>query len=131
MTCRHKANDPACSSYQDRQGYLQTPIRQETPDPTEYKIVEAAREGTNLILKVLYPNCEKCAFEGNKVLVFLNVTEVQALKWGRIDPHFRGPSRIRVDLEAPSPAARFPASEEGWKDAIAYARLKSGKMSNC
>ena len=55
-------------------------------------------------------------------MVFLDVTELQALKWKKIDPHFRGPKPLAT--EAPSPAARFPGSAAGWSDAINYARSK-------
>ena len=60
-------------------------------------------------------------------MVFLNVTEVQVLKWRRIDPHFRDPAATRKPSEAPPPAARFPATPEGWTDAVAYARSKLGR----
>jgi hypothetical protein len=75
-------------------------------------------------MKVLYPNCSKCAYEGNKVMVFLNVNEVDVLRWRKIDPHFRDPKTSRSSKEAPPPAARFPASKEGWADALAYANSK-------
>ena len=114
-----------------------------TPDKTKYEIVDVAREGPHLTLKVRYPNCALCAYEGVKVLVFLDVAEVAVLKWREIDPHFRPPekppkltpskdgpprpSRTWQRLQetaAPSPAARFPASEQGWNDALAYMRTK-------
>jgi hypothetical protein len=82
------------------------------------------RIGKHLVMKVKYPNCFKCAFEGNKLMVFLNVTEVQVLRWRKIDPHFRPTPLASSAIEAPSPAARFPASPDGWADAIAYARSK-------
>jgi len=82
-------------------------------------------------MKVKYPSCKKCDYEGNKVMVFLNVSEKDILKWKEIDPHFRAPvedqyvkSINREPRKAPSPAARFPASDEGWKDAIEYAKRK-------
>jgi hypothetical protein len=55
-------------------------------------------------------------------MVFLNITEIQALKWKEIDPHFRDDKNTVT--AAPSPAARFPASPQGWSDAIEYARTK-------
>jgi hypothetical protein len=95
-----------------------------TPDASKYIIQQAERVGPHLVLKLLYPNCSRCSYEGNKVLVMLNITEAQALKWRVIDPHFRAPDARTDECEAPSPAARFPASDEGWQDAINYARSK-------
>jgi len=88
--------------------------------------MEVETIGPHLVMKVRYPNCTRCAFEGNKVLVFLRVRPADALKWSRIDPHFRAePGGLRVNLRhAPSPAARFPPTDDGWKDAIAYAKSK-------
>lgn len=101
--------------------------KNKTPDNTQYEIVEIFRVGEHVVLKVLYPNCRKCSYEGNKIMVFLNVSEVQLVKWRVIDPHFReGTSSER---EAPPPAARFPASAEGMEDALAYARSKTGRRT--
>jgi hypothetical protein len=122
MTCRHSPGDPACSS--NRPTYYDPPAPK-TPDAEKYTIEDVARVGANLVLKVNYPNCVLCAYEGTKVLVFLNVTELEALRWKRIDPHFRAPSKVALATEAPSPAARFPASDEGWKDALEYAKART------
>ena len=130
MTCRHGPNYPNCSSSAEgaqraaaeARQIRETELRDRTPDPDEYMIVDVLRVGPHLVLKVKYPSCVKCAFEGLKVMVFLNVTEADALRWRCIDPHFRD-SKVRL-TEAPSPAARFPATPEGWTDAIAYARSK-------
>jgi hypothetical protein len=133
MTCRHATGDPSCSSHPDNvatrqyENEIQERARQEvaqrTPDPDHYEIIEAKRVGDHLVLKVLYPNCKRCAYEGNKVMVFLNVSETDVLKWKKIDPHFRATQRVAK--EAPSPAARFPASPEGWSDAIEFAEKKT------
>jgi hypothetical protein len=118
MTCRHEPGDPNCSSSPNyRRLYESAPA---TPDAASYSIEEVERMGANLVMKVKYPNCARCAYEGVKVLVFLNVTEAQVLKWRKIDPHFRADKA--APHEAPSPAARFPASAEGWQDALGYAR---------
>lgn len=124
MTCRHAKGDPSCSS---TPGYRYDREEPKTPDAEKYYVVDVLRCGEHLVMKVKYPNCASCAYEGNKVLVFLNVTETQALRWRRIDPHFRKASiKGIVDVSsAPSPAARFPASDEGWIDAVEYAKRKS------
>ncbi len=99
-----------------------------TPNPDEYVVEHVQRIGAHLVLQVRYPNCRACAYEGLKTLVLLNVTEYTAMKWRRIDPHFRGPTKVggHVPTEAPSPAARFPGNPEGLADACAYARGKAG-----
>jgi hypothetical protein len=116
MTCRHEDGDPRCTT----RSRTKAPI---TPDAENYEIEQVERVGNNLVMKVKYPNCANCSFEGKKVMVFLNVTEEQALKWKKIDPHFRDSQGLPPSLkEAPSPAARFPASTDGWCDALSYAR---------
>ena len=122
MTCRHERGDPNCSS--NRSSYRDYDTTPATPDASRFSIEEAERVGLHLVLKVKYPNCARCAFEGNKVMVFLNVTELQVLKWKKIDPHFRAPDSTFFPSDAPSPAARFPASPDGWSDALKYARGK-------
>lgn len=98
-----------------------------TPNPDAFSVDEVEQVGDHLVMKVKYPNCAKCAYEGSKVMVFLDVTLKQAIKWRRIDPHFRNPlaTVILTMPEAPSPAARFPASNDGWCDALVYARGKA------
>lgn len=140
MTCRHAKGDPNCSSHPDnvrREAYRESEARRaeleaerasltsKTPDAERYEIVDTVRVGPHLVAKVLYPNCKKCSYEGNKVMVWLNVTEADALRWRRIDPHFRDPQAQRSTREAPGPAARFPASDDGWHDALNYARMKA------
>lgn len=95
-----------------------------SPTPDDYEVEEVEQIDPHLVLRVRYPSCSACAYEGSKVLVILGATPVQAMKWRRIDPHFRDPGKARDAREAPSPAARFPASVEGWTDALAYARGK-------
>ncbi len=150
MICHHTKNDPDCSgngggysrssSNSDEVDKLKAQhaaelaaLRSTTPDPSQYDIVDAAEVNGHLVLKVLYPNCAKCSFEGHKVMVFLECTSLQAMKWRNIDPHFRADVSGRFEGEmkrtAPSPAARFPATAEGWADAIKYAERKSRKDS--
>lgn len=141
--CRHAAGDPNCSSHPDhvrREAYsdlqrdreahqrkvsqLQAQIDALTPDAARYEILQVERVGPHLVVMAQYPNCARCSYEGKKVMVFLDVSETEALRWRKIDPHFRDPQSKKV-TEAPSPAARFPATSEGWGDAICYARGKS------
>jgi hypothetical protein len=140
MTCRHSPGDPNCGSHprnvaarlsEEHQREL-AKVRAAipaTPDSEKYDVVDVQRVDQHLVVKVLYPNCSKCSYEGHKVMVFLNVTEADVLRWRKIDPHFRDPTATRSPREAPTPAARFPASKAGWSDAIAYANGKVGMPS--
>lgn len=92
-----------------------------TPNPDAFEIEESEQIGNHMVLKVKYPNCRQCAYEGSKIMVFLDTSFRDVLRWRRIDPHFRAPTTT-TRSEAPSPVARFPASAGGWADAIAYAR---------
>lgn len=147
MICRHSKGDPNCGSsggssrveYVYRDVPCNKPHKEAgdmvlTPDSKNYDIEAVEKIGPHLVLKVSYPNCKKCAYEGNKVMVFLNTTELDVLRWKEIDPHFRpqkeegtqyAKGALKDPKKAPSPAARFPASDEGWKDAIEYTRTKS------
>lgn len=102
-------------------------LRALTPDANQYAIERVERIGEHLVMQARYPNCKVCAYEGLKTMVFLDVPESAALKWRRIDPHFRLRTTDHFTAhptDAPSPAARFPGSKEGWADAVAYARGK-------
>lgn len=134
MVCRHAPGDPRCGqgardaaaedarSEKRRADRLQKELAAMTasPDSMNYEVEDVKRFGPHILMKVKYPNCKNCAYEGTKIMVFLNVTEVDILKWRKIDPHFRADDPNRPKNEAPSPAARFPGSPEGWMDAQAY-----------
>lgn len=137
MICRHSKNDPSCSSHKDyvdtytptvhtRQSHGFAATDPSSPDSENYVVEEAVAVDQHLVLKVKYPNCSKCSFEGSKVLVLLNVPLIDALKWRKIDPHFKDTKKQpTMPIEAPSPRARFPADAEGWQDALTFAHSKS------
>lgn len=125
--CRHSSGDPSCS----KNGGGAYSYQAASPDSSNFEIEEAEQVGRHLVLRVKYPNCSSCAYEGSKVMVFLNTSPLQAMRWKKIDPHFRAPRSVQPGFhanenprEAPSPAARFPASREGWSDALSYARTR-------
>lgn len=130
MTCRHKPGDPSCSKHPDHPDNPSNMRRRElearTPDKEQYEVVQFQRIGAHVVMKVRYPNCARCAYEGNKVMVYLNVTEADILRWRVMDPHFADPKVKRDVREAPAPAARFPANDQGWQDALDYVALKPG-----
>lgn len=127
MTCRHILGDPSCSGYPSyvkkqeaqKNAEIAEELLKRTPNPDDYEIVDAKPVCGNLVIKAQYSSCVNCSFDAMKVMVFLDVDMVAALKWRRIDPHFD--DKPRTAREAPSPAARFPATEQGWKDAVKYA----------
>lgn len=94
-----------------------------SPNPDEFRIVDYEQIDKHLVIKVRYPSCKRCSYDQCKVMVFLSVSLKVALAWTRIDPHFREDED--VGLAMPSPVARFPASVEGWADAVAFARSKA------
>lgn len=153
MTCRHSAGDPNCGSspegarrvaeysmqserastkkqveqLQVENSILRAQIAAASPDAARFEIDEIEAVGPHVVVKVLFPNCAQCAYEGKKVLVYLGVTLKDVIKWRRLVPHFRAETKPRAASEAPSPAARFPASAEGWTDALAWAASKGRK----
>lgn len=101
---------------------LRLKLAAQTPDPKNYEILEAEVFGENLVIKAKFPNCASCSYEGVKVLVYLNTTTLQALKWKELDPHFRPLGSKSLPNSAPSPDARFPASPAGWMMACELAK---------
>jgi len=63
MTCRHNYGDPSCSSYQSHVEQAKKLIAADSPDSSKYEVLAAHRDGPHLVLKVKYPNCEKCSYE--------------------------------------------------------------------
>lgn len=142
MTCRHKdrINNPECSSYRtpdeqlanakDAVESLKTKFKLvDTPDAANFEIEDLWElQGTKMtcvVLKVRYPSCAKCSFEGVKVMVF-DVSTKDVVRWREIDPHFRE-TATGSPKHAPSPVARFPG--DAWEHAKAYAYLRAqGKL---
>ena len=136
MTCRHSdpINNPSCGSYRTPEEQVGMAERQiedlrkkfkipTSPDSGEFEIEDHLQVGQHLLLKVKYPSCTKCSFEGSKVMVFLNCDVGRVLRWKEVDPHFRDKDPKPDPRRAPSPDARFPATEIGWQHAIEYARI--------
>ncbi len=127
MTCHHGPNDRSCSSHRDYvaphsyANSYSTPI---TPDSEKYEIIDYWEIGEYFVLKVKYPNCGICSFEGTKILVYHGISVKDILtKWKKIDPHFADPKRPKSISSAPPPIARFPASAEGQALAIKTAEM--------
>lgn len=101
-----------------------------TPDPTKWEFVDFLESGSYFIAKVKFQTCEHAGYGGHKVLVFKATTK-QAILWRRMDPHFKEVIKQGLSkTEAPVPIARFPATEEGWNDALTFVRVKNSDTKN-
>lgn len=145
MTCHHEEGDPNCEHRRLRDRRIQaaeskaareadllkenkellTALAATRPDPEDFVPIDSEQIGPHLVFKAQFPSCAKCSYEGHKVLVYLNASVKDALRWRALDPHFRPvdpPGPVRA---APPPDARFPASPAGWADALEFARMKA------
>jgi hypothetical protein len=96
-----------------------------TPNPDEFDVLRVEAIQGHLVMEVQYTSCPKCAFDAKKIMVFENVKLEDAIPWRHIDPHFAKKNKPKTRKQAPSPRARFPGDEEGWHDAVEYAKRKS------
>lgn len=132
MTCTHRPGDPNCGSHPDnvrrrteqahaeriselksRIAILEAELAAGAHDASNYEILDADRTDRYLVVRVKYPSCRRCSYEGMKILVFRNVTEIDVMRWKVIDPHFRDPDEKDPPTHAPPPVARFPATMGG------------------
>lgn len=128
MTCRHAAGDTNCSSYRGPQEEIRILQRQiaeqkallKQPDNSQFEIIDCMELTGGVVLKVKYESCVSCSYEGTKVLVYEGASLRDVLKWKVIDPHFS--DKPDLARSAPSPTARFPASQRGWAMAIEFLR---------
>lgn len=135
MTCRHGAGDTSCSSYRsphEEIAVLQKEIEKQKallkePDNSQFEILECFELSNGLVLKVRYENCLNCSYEGTKVLVYAGRRTSDVFKWKIIDPHFS--DKVPGPREAPSPTARFPASDEGWEHATHFLIRLGGEVT--
>lgn len=95
--------------YQDR--YVPDP---RNPDASKYVIVRHRKEGKFLIVEMNYPNCTN--YEGDKILVYKDITITELKRQKLIDPHFSENQKFH------SPIARFVPTEEGWRMAVIFAQ---------
>lgn len=111
-----------------------------TPNPENYEILKTEEVSTSitdvpssksmqLVMMVQYSSCDQCSFDSKKVMVFSDTSIKDVIHWRRIDPHF---SEKKSDDKkiAPPPLARFPADEQGWRDAVKYAKTVSPYLQN-
>lgn len=82
------------------------------PNPKNFKILDSLHCENFLIVKVNYPDCTN--YEGNKIMVYENVTLPQLKRQGTIDPHFSNNNTMY------NPIARFEPTTRGWAMAMIF-----------
>lgn len=78
-----------------------TPIIPPNPNPLNYKIKSFKKIGNYLIVEVNYPNCT--TFEGNKILIYENISLDDLIRQMRIDPHISDKTDIHYPIIRISP----------------------------
>jgi len=69
--------------------------------------------GRFVVLFVNYPNCTN--YEGNKILIFENISLKEIRSWRNLDPHFLDDGK--------SPIARFRPDTDGWEKAKRFIQM--------
>ena len=77
------------------------------PNPLNYEVLRHQRRWGHLVIEIKYLDCTN--YEGKKILVFENTTELDLLNQKLIDPHFSDNPLYH------SPIARFEPTERGWR----------------
>lgn len=88
--------------------------RRINPDPDNWELLEDKQYGLFIALKVRYPNCTNR--EGVKVMVY-RATLSQLVRQKSLDPHFGDKEGYHY------PIARFEPNDNGWKNALDFAKL--------
>jgi hypothetical protein len=83
------------------------------PNPGRFVIVDHIKINGTLVVRIKYHDCTN--FEGEKVLVFPDMTITALRARTEIDPHFAA--------DGFSPFARFKPTTEGWNAACAMAQI--------
>lgn len=90
------------------------------PNPFNYQIIKTKQIKNFAILMIKYPECKN--YEGNKILVFKDISIEDLRQRISIDPHF-------CEDKQNSPIARFVPTDEGWFLAIQLALSGSPEKS--
>jgi hypothetical protein len=93
----------------------QSYVEDKNPNPSNYKIGAYCQYGDFLVVWITYPNCTN--FEGNKILVYQNITLQDLRDQKLIDPHFSENKQYH------SPIARFLPTAEGLEMASNFANM--------
>lgn len=90
-----------------------------SPNPSRFKIKKIKAYKRFICIFINYE--EIINYEGNKILVLKDSTEDEVENLKEIDSHFWEEGKV---------IARFEPTEEGWKDATLYARIKSAGLTH-
>jgi len=95
-------------------------VANSNPNPYNFKILQSVvtryASKVCLVVKIHYPDAKN--FEGIKILVYCDIDgadNLLAKLSNKIDPHFND--------SGPCPDARFPPTQKGWRNALAFAKL--------
>ena len=85
------------------------------PNSRNFQFVRCESVGHFVVALVKYPECLN--FEGQKILVFEDISVETIKNLDSIDPHF-------CDSDHPSPVARFVPTRKGWDYAIQFCKTQ-------
>ena len=85
------------------------------PRADNFRIIAVEEFANYLVAIVNYPNCTP--YNGNKVLIYEDVSIKDITAWKLVDPHFLENKNFT------SPIARFPYSAKGIKRAVEFALM--------
>lgn len=94
------------SSYSSFDSRKSNTMVEGNPNPLNYKIVKYHQHQNNLMIWLVYPDCNN--YEGNKILIFKNTDLQDLTKQKKIDPHFSDNKKYK------SPFMRLEPTDEGW-----------------
>ena len=83
------------------------------PNPQRFVIYRWAQVGRSVVVLAEYPDARN--YEGQKILVYEDVSIEEITSWDRLDPHFSAMTPER------SPVARFLPTNRGWTWALEFA----------
>lgn len=87
-------------------GTSSNPIPENNPNPRNYIIVQHIECRGHLLVNINYPDCKN--YEGDKILLYKDLTLNDLRKQEVIDPHFNKSDRYKF------PFARFEPTLAGW-----------------
>lgn len=90
------------------ENYEEEKVNEFDPNPSKFKIIKHYENNMNTAIFINYPNCIN--YEGNKIIVYLDVRYIVIKTFKEIDPHFTDKNMIK-------PFARFEPTEDGWEEA--------------
>ncbi len=99
----------SCMLYSDK-----PEVKAPAPNPLNFKVKNTIQVNCHLVAWIHYPDCNN--FEGDKVLLYLNLSEKELYAQKSLDPHFN------KDRKVVSPFARFEPTFQGMEAGVILAR---------